>query len=103
MIKMNKKLIVSEYLETLGLYDLDGSVESAISKLQALMQYYPGKRLELQLTENEDGYKKFNVVWKREENEKELEKRLKQQEESKAYRRQQYEAMKKEFEGEAHE
>lgn len=93
---------VSEHLETVSLYDLEGTVESAIERLQKLMQKYPGKTLTLDCQRESYGdEKEYRVIWRRAENEEEKKKRLEDEAETKAWRRRQFEAMKKEFEAES--
>jgi len=91
--------LVTEKLESLGLYDLEGTIDSVIERLQRLKETYKGKDISLDLRSQEyDDGKEYAVVWARPENEKETAKRLEDETKSKEYRRQQYDRLKKEFE-----
>jgi hypothetical protein len=92
--------LVSQELETLDLCDLEGSLDEAIKRLQGLRDRYSDKKIRLALqSRTYDEGQRYAVIWDRPENNKELKERLEQEKQSKDYRRQQYENLKKEFGG----
>lgn len=91
--------MIQEKLETISLYDFDGcSIDVAIKILQKLKDRHTGKDiyLDLQTCDYSDD-KQYAVIWKRPETEVEKNDRLKEEEKNKAYRRAEYQRLKKEF------
>jgi hypothetical protein len=101
MSKKDKKMsprMVYQTLETLSLYSLDTSLDRAIEILQELKDKYSSKDIRLNLTNAQySDEKEYIVQWVRPENEEEIKKREEDMAESKEWRRQQYENLKKEF------
>lgn len=90
---------VNQKLETVQLYELEGAIDVAIVRLQALCQKYNGKTIKLDLqTCPYDDTNEYHVVWEREETADEIAKRSREEASQKEYRRKQYESLKKEFE-----
>jgi len=93
-----KEIIVNETLDFLDLYQLEGNIQKTIEMLQDLQKRYPGElSLELKRKDYNDD-QEYAVITKRPENEKEKAKRLEQEYQRKAYRKAEYERLKKEFE-----
>jgi hypothetical protein len=95
---MSQVRLVQEKLEILSLYDLDGPLDKAIERLQALQNLYKGKELKLNLRGEEYGDGKGHaVIYERPENEEEIKKREEEETRSRERRREQFESLKKEF------
>ena len=95
-----KVAVVQEKVDERGLYAFEGPVDTVIEMLQELKAAHQGKKLSLDLREDEYGDGEvFAVICERPENEAEAKKRQEQEAQSKAYRRAEYERLKKEFGG----
>lgn len=70
---------VSERVKTLSLYDLDGSIDDALARLEGLKKEFDGEELSLDV--EEEYYDMLLVVYKvREETREEYEKRVRRTE-----------------------
>jgi hypothetical protein len=90
--------MTEEYLDWFSFSDLEGRLETAIERLKRIQTAYPDKAIELVDDYERYGEERgYRVVWVRPENETEAAKRLKDEAESKEYRRKQFERLKEEF------
>ena len=95
--------MVTEELERICFYDMEGSLDKVVRFLQEIKEKYPDKKVHLHLVDRryDDGQEWFQEVYAvkytRPENEQEIQKQQADEERSKEYRRQQFESLKKEF------
>jgi hypothetical protein len=100
--KKNGKWLILQEITTISYYDLEGSVQNAVAHLQGIKMPNGFERIELRTKprDYEEGYELVAIAI-RSANEEEM-KTLEQEEtakldENKAWRRKQYEQLKKEF------
>lgn len=97
-------MLVKERLEPRDKYEFEGPIDTVIAKLYELKARYPGKNIEIVYEGSYyDSDYEYYVIYRREETDEEKALRLKQEERDKSlqlkYNREQYEKLKKMFEG----
>ena len=99
-------MLVQKKLETLDNSDFEGPIDAIIAMLHGIKARYPGKNLRI-IREGSyyDNDYEFRLICEREETDKERTTRLKEESRNKEaqlrYQREQYEKLKKVFEGQS--